>query len=146
MTRYCLVCEREWGPGISSCCVEDSLLLMKKAGIFKTRKHYLTLDGVPLTAERLNELRLEASIKFNQRPKADSRISGLLRLFRARGTDERVCESALEELIKLGWKPDTAQESDRVAYIQKTQERRKREADEDKRFPPHHSGDARHLY
>lgn len=64
MTRYCLICEREWGPGVNTCCAEGSLVATKVEGVFKKRKRYFTLDGTPLAPEQLNEMTRVARAKF----------------------------------------------------------------------------------
>ncbi len=70
MTRYCLICEKEWGPGVSACCAEGSLVATKVEGVFKKKRSYFTLDGAPLAPEQLDEIKRIARAKLKARTPA----------------------------------------------------------------------------
>jgi hypothetical protein len=64
MTRYCLVCGKEWGPDLETCCTDGSLVVIKVEGLFKKKENFFTLDGKPLTPEQLEEMRRIASSRY----------------------------------------------------------------------------------
>ena len=67
MTRYCLVCGKEWGPYYRTCCTEGSLVATKVEGLFKKKRSYFTLEGKPLGQEQLDEIKRIATTKFKER-------------------------------------------------------------------------------
>ncbi len=76
MTHYCLICGKEWGPGISTCCVEGSLVATKMEGLFKKKRSYLTLDGKPLTSEQVDEMKRIVTAQFNERKSDQRSVTG----------------------------------------------------------------------
>lgn len=57
MSRYCVVCGKEWGPQMKICCSENSLVAIRRDGFLRRKSHYFNLDGVPLHEEDLARLR-----------------------------------------------------------------------------------------
>ena len=67
MWRCCLICEKEWGPGISTCRAEGSLVATTFEGAFK-RKDIISLwTAPPVSAGQLDEMKRVASARSNQR-------------------------------------------------------------------------------
>ncbi len=56
MQCYCLVCGRTWGPRMSGCCTDSSLVLTKKAGLFKRTRRFYDRAGRELSSAELASL------------------------------------------------------------------------------------------
>ena len=72
MTRYCLICKKEWGAEMPACCAEGSLVATKVEGLFRKKRSYFTLDGTPLTTKELEEMKRVASARPKPKPPAAS--------------------------------------------------------------------------
>jgi hypothetical protein len=57
MRKYCVLCERVWGPGMPDCCTPTSLVAVSEAGPDEKPLYY-DLEGNPLTDEDLSEIRI----------------------------------------------------------------------------------------
>ena len=81
LERYCVVCKKEWGPRLKSCCTSNSLVVIKKSG--KSTKEVITyydLDGRELSEQELSQIqeRERAAGNINEgstEPKAQSAIT-----------------------------------------------------------------------
>lgn len=57
MIKYCLVCEKEFGPSLNAHCTDSSLVAIRKEGSFKTRTLFFALDGRELNEDELSHMR-----------------------------------------------------------------------------------------
>jgi len=56
MQCYCVVCGRTWGPRMSGCCTDSSLVLTKKAGLFMRTRRFYDRAGRELSSAELASL------------------------------------------------------------------------------------------
>src|SRR5450755_393459 len=80
MNRYCLVCEKEYGPYVDRSCVQGSLVCTKTEGLFKKARKWYALDGKELTPQELDDRRQAAREKRQeqQTPQQRSGAASLL--------------------------------------------------------------------
>lgn len=57
MTRYCVLCEKEYGPHLMGCCTHNSVVAMRREGLLKKRIRYFALDGEQLDKNGLSAIR-----------------------------------------------------------------------------------------
>jgi len=63
MTRYCVVCEREFGSALEKHCTDTSLVATMTEGVFKKKTRYFTLEGVEINEDELSSLKKAESAK-----------------------------------------------------------------------------------
>src|SRR2546425_12966860 len=65
LNKYCVLCEKEFGPSLNEHCTADSLVAIEKRreGFFRNRVsvQYFTLDGTELTPTQLTAIREKAA-------------------------------------------------------------------------------------
>jgi hypothetical protein len=57
MSRYCLVCDKVYGPQWQKCCIEGSLIAFTERGFIKKTRLFFTLIGQPLSAQQMDDLK-----------------------------------------------------------------------------------------
>jgi len=57
MGKYCLLCQKEFGPHLKECCTRNSLVAMEREGFLKKRIRYFSLDGQELDEDGLSGIR-----------------------------------------------------------------------------------------
>ena len=45
MKKRCLACDREWGPHMTRCCADGSLVAVQRVGLIRKRDQYFSLEG-----------------------------------------------------------------------------------------------------
>jgi hypothetical protein len=45
MSKYCVLCGKEYGPHLKECCTHNSLVAIKKEGFLRKRIRFFALDG-----------------------------------------------------------------------------------------------------
>lgn len=68
MNRYCVLCNREFGPHLLSCCTNTSLVAVHKEAFFKKRIRFYSLSGAELTEADLARLRESERSKLRTIP------------------------------------------------------------------------------
>src|SRR5207249_4490509 len=65
LTKYCVLCEKEFGPALNEHCTTDSLVAIerRREGFFRKRvsTRYFALDGTELTTGQLATVREKAA-------------------------------------------------------------------------------------
>jgi len=83
LNRYCLVCGKEFGPSLERHCTPDSLVAVKKEGVFKKKTTYFDLEGNQLDEAALSRIRerekavKEKGISAANKPEGQDARSGL---------------------------------------------------------------------
>ena len=58
--RYCVLCNKEYGPDFTRCCTSDSLVAVQRSGFLHRQIRYFTLDGTELDDAALSAVRQRA--------------------------------------------------------------------------------------
>lgn len=57
MDRYCVICQKVYGPSWNRCCTDGSLIGTSETGLFKKKRAFYSLAGQPLSTQEVEELR-----------------------------------------------------------------------------------------
>jgi WD40 repeat protein len=57
MDRYCVICQKVYGPSWNRCCTDGSLIGTSETGLFKKKRAFYSLAGRPLGTQEVEELR-----------------------------------------------------------------------------------------
>lgn len=57
MTRYCVLCRKEYGPHLKGCCTHNSVVAIRREGFLRKRIRYFTLDGRQVDESGLSAIR-----------------------------------------------------------------------------------------
>jgi hypothetical protein len=55
MHKYCILCKKEYGPSLKSCCTPNSVVAVQRTGVLRKRTEYFSLDGVRLDEKAIKE-------------------------------------------------------------------------------------------
>jgi Zn-dependent protease with chaperone function len=57
MSKYCVLCGKEYGPHLKECCTHNSLVAIKREGVLRKRIRFFALDGRELDENGLSAIR-----------------------------------------------------------------------------------------
>jgi hypothetical protein len=57
MHKFCVICRKEWGPYLKKCCTQNSLVAIKRKGVFRKKIQYFAFDGRQLNDDDLATIR-----------------------------------------------------------------------------------------
>ena len=57
MSKYCVLCGKEYGPHLKECCTHNSLVAIKREGFLRKRIRFFALDGRELDENGLSAIR-----------------------------------------------------------------------------------------
>jgi hypothetical protein len=57
MSKYCVLCDKEYGPHFKQCCTHNSLVAIKREGFLRKRIRFFALDGRELDENGLSAIR-----------------------------------------------------------------------------------------
>jgi heme/copper-type cytochrome/quinol oxidase subunit 4 len=66
MYRYCIVCEKVFGPYLKSHCTSSSLVAMNITGLLKKTRRFYTIEGQPLSEAELDQKKAIEQAAFEE--------------------------------------------------------------------------------
>ncbi len=68
VSQYCVVCGKTYGPHLTRCCTDSSLVSVKTTGLFRKRAIRCHPDGRKLTATELSALEQRETDRYKTKP------------------------------------------------------------------------------